>query len=220
MSIITNWIRANAPRLPDGETLINFKIGLKIGATLLNQLPPTKAAGSLILRSINVATSARIATNARDRWSFFIESTRVTILAISLAGVATGRPLLEAAYMVSDVGLEAIELGKALYEKDREEALSHLMDIGMSTLTLTAIFTHSKRLLMLAGTINMITFCTLMLKKDSVLASINKTIKALGPPEEKTELPQKRKRLLLETVYYITLSLGACNSLYSTIRKK
>ena len=220
MSIITNWIRANAPKLPDGETLINYKIALKIGATLLNQLPPTKEAGSFILRSINLATSASIAAKASSRWDLFIESTRVTILAISVAGVATGRPLLEAAYMVSDVGLEAIELGKALYEKDREEAFSHLMDIGMSTLTLTAIFTRSKRLLVLAGTINMITFCALMLKKDSALASINKTIKVLGAPEVKTDLPKKRKRLLLETIYYITLSLGACNSLYSTIKKK
>ena len=215
MSIIPNWLRP-----PDAETLINCKIALKIGATLLNQLPPTKEAGSFILRSINLATSATIAAKASDRWNIFIESTRVTVLAISVAGVVTGRPLIEAAYMASDVGLEAIELGKALYEKDREEALSHLMDIGMSALTLTAIVSHSKRLLVVAGAINMLTFCTLMLKKDSALASINKTIKVLGPPEVKTDLPKKRKRLLLETIYYITLSLGACNSLYSTIRKK
>ena len=220
MSIITNWIRANAPRLPDPETRNNCKMMLKIGATILNQLPPTQAAGSFLLRSINLATSTTNAAQASGRWSFFIESSRVTVVAISVAGVVTGRPLIEAAYTISDLGLEAIELGKALYDKNQEQAFSHLMDIGMSTLTLTAIFTHSKRLLVLAGSINMITFCTLMLKKDSALASINRTIEVLGPPEEKTVLPQKRKRLLLETVYYITLSLGAIKSLYGTIRKK
>ena len=221
-SINLNWLRGHTPGLPDAEQLSDCKIMLGIGAAILNHLPPTRTAGSLLLRSINLVSSSSSAVKAQtnnDRWNLFVGSTKVITLAIGMVGVISGHRLTETACVASDVGLQAIELGKALHEGHHGKALSHLVGIGMNAFTLKALLSKSKDLFLIAAGVNVIAFCAISAIKISAFANINKQFQAEQAPEKKTQLLQQQRRLLLEMLYYLTLGLGAYGNLCHAISK-
>ncbi len=221
-SINLNWLREYTPGLPDAERLSDCKIMLGIGAAILNYLPPTRTAGSLLLRSINLVSSSSLAVKAQtnnDRWNLFVESTKVITLAIGMVGVITGHRLTETACVASDTGLQALELCKALHKGHHGEAWSHLIGIGMNAFTLAALLSRSTNPLLVAAGVNVIAFCAISAIKASAFASINKQFQTEQAPEKKTQLLQQQRRLLIEMLYYSILGLGAYGNLYHTMSK-
>ncbi len=114
------------------------------------RLPSALAAHSLILLSTSLSCTQR----ADSKWGRFVQFSRVGISALGIVAIGAGLPVLIAASLTADIGIQAISAFKAAANGKKNEALMHVAIIVIDALALAGILAGSWQLMVAAAAIS------------------------------------------------------------------
>ncbi len=129
------------------------------GLAIACLVPGARQVSSLALRSVAFFSSSAMCADSWDQVGVvgkILSVARIGVVTLGLAGAALAKPVLYIAALASEVGLQALEVGKALYDHDLERGLKHLGVLAIDTLMLAGIVTGGAPLVEVASWISML----------------------------------------------------------------
>ncbi len=127
------------------------------GLSIACLIPGVRQVSALALRSVALGSSTAMCA---DSWSKvdvgdrILNIARVGVVALGIIGMAASRPALYVASLAAEVGLQTLEVGKALYEKDAAKALTHFGILAIDTFMLAGVVTGSWPLITTAAALS------------------------------------------------------------------
>lgn len=134
--------------------------GLKIALTacsILSLVPPLRLAGNLATRGIALISSS---INGAETWKSdhliekIAECSKIALVILGIVAVAVSLPVLSIASIAADLAYNTFELGRAIYHKDLDKALTHMSAIVIDTFALAAIATGFWQLMVVAASLS------------------------------------------------------------------
>lgn len=127
------------------------------GLAIASVIPASRLIGSVMLRSIAFLSSSAICADSwkkMDTYNRTLNICRIGIVALGIIGVASAKPALYVASLAAEVGLQAFEVGKALYDRDAERALTHFAVLTIDSLMLAAVVSGAWQVMVTAAAVN------------------------------------------------------------------
>lgn len=128
-----------------------------VACGILSVIPPLRLAGALALRSVAFLTSG---VNVAESWQRegvigrIAQITKVALVAGGLVALAAGTPVLMVASLAADIAYQSFEFGRAICNKDPEQAFCRFGIIVIDALALSAIAVGSWKLMVAAASIS------------------------------------------------------------------
>ena len=170
-------------------------------------LPSTRLAGILALRTICLIStlgSAKEALSNNNRVQGTLKCAKAATLVLGIVASAAASPILITAYFAADIGLNAIELGRALESGDKKKALTHLTAIVLDALILSAVATGSTKIMLVAVAVSAIAIGVLIAQKMQNLQK--------APSDQKDRISKELVRMsfqLLSSITYLGFMSGS-----------
>ncbi len=127
------------------------------GLSIASVIPGARQVSSLALRSVAFFSSSAICADGwdqLDRIDRFLSVAKIGVVALGFVGVVLSKPVVFVAALASEVGLQVLEIGKALYERDLEKGLTHLGILAIDSFMLAGVVTGSWPLITTAAALS------------------------------------------------------------------
>lgn len=146
-------VSSTLEHLPKAKTVQRALLVITTACAILSLIPPLRLAGALALRGAALLVSG---VNVIDSWK--MESTlgrlsqiaKVGLVVLGIVGLAVASPALIVASIAADLGLQILEFGRAIYQRDATKALCHFAFILIDTFALAGLVAGSWELMVTA----------------------------------------------------------------------
>lgn len=145
-----------AERLPSIKTVQRGLLASSAAMSIISLIPSMRFGGALASRSV-VLLSAALNCVKTSQTSLLENAKRyakVGIAALGLAAVAAASPMLLAASLVSDIGVQMIDLIKSVKADSPGKIAAHVSMIVIDALALGAVVVGSWKLMVAAAAVN------------------------------------------------------------------
>lgn len=113
-----------------------------VALSTLSLMPPYRLASSIALRTVAFLTTSLSCLNRgsdKNPANRILPFAKMAVIGLAIAGVAAASPLAILASMIGDIGYNALEAGKTLYNKDVYNGLTYAAVMVIDSLALTGI---------------------------------------------------------------------------------